>query len=147
MFVFYFDTINSWVTKNALVSNKLLLGITGETNQTLAAIHHTQSTIEFESFHDFNSFTALDCKAKNKGSLIEDYQKVYTWIDENGVRNFSDRNIDGNAIEKVIYTKNALDYFDLEIVGLNNEPVFKNSLESHLISLFRAYATLIGQKN
>jgi hypothetical protein len=95
--------------------------------------------------HNIHDIFNLNCRKDNLGVIrYEQIEGVYTWIDERGIKNYSDQKPNSNAELYRTSNSNALDFFELNLhaPGLSSE--FKNKLSSNLRAVFRAYTSLIG---
>ncbi|WP_081310500.1 DUF1570 domain-containing protein [Pseudoalteromonas luteoviolacea] len=73
-------------------------------------------------------------------------QGIYTWVDSNGVTNYSDQKPARGAKTYQPRSSRVLDYFDLEISGQTISNQFKNTLSSRLNAIFRGYTGIVGLK-
>ncbi|KZN69211.1 DUF4124 domain-containing protein [Pseudoalteromonas luteoviolacea] len=73
-------------------------------------------------------------------------QGIYTWVDSNGVINYSDQKPSRNAKTYQPRSSRVLDYFDLEISGQTISTQFKNTLSARLNAIFRGYTSIVGLK-
>jgi len=88
------------------------------------------------------------CDAPSLGSVtLQKTKGIYSWVDEKGVKNFSDQKPKAMAQEHVFVSKDALDFFDLTVSVPSSKVDLKNQIESKLYAVFRAYSELLGIQN
>ncbi|WP_462174162.1 DUF4124 domain-containing protein [Pseudoalteromonas xiamenensis] len=105
------------------------------------------STSQYASrVHEYHE--AFICDAPSLGSVTHQKTKgIYSWVDEKGVKNFSDQKPKVTAKEHVFVSKDALDFFDLNVSVPSSKLELKNQVESKLYAVFRAYSELLGIQN
>ncbi|WP_339144730.1 DUF1570 domain-containing protein [Pseudoalteromonas galatheae] len=69
---------------------------------------------------------------------------IYTWVDERGITNYSDKKPSSAAKHYQPERNRALDFFDLNISGPNITEKFKNTLSAKLNAVFRGYTSIVG---
>lgn len=90
-----------------------------------------------------------ECKAKPAvGNVaLQQTKGVYAWVDEKGVKTFSDVKPNHMANQIVVTSKDALDFFDLNVFTPNQNYLLRNQIESRLYAVFRSYSAMLGIKN
>lgn len=103
-----------------------------------------ESNFVAESVHELREAT-YECQAQSVGSVsLQKTQGVYAWVDAKGVKTFSDTKPHHIAQEIVVQSKDALDFFDLNVKTPNQNYLLRNQIESRLYAVFRAYSSMLG---
>lgn len=102
---------------------------------SFAYIHHTHRTFR------------KNCSKENLGTVkYEQVGGIYTWVDERGIKNYSDKKPHSRAELYRTTASTALDFFELDLQAPGLPSQFKNELSANLRAVFRAYTSLIGLK-
>ncbi|MBQ4864727.1 DUF1570 domain-containing protein [Pseudoalteromonas sp. MMG013] len=117
----------------------------------ISEFHVSQPSVilskESTYIHNNHKMFRKSCEKADLGAVkYEQVDGIYTWVDERGIKNFSDKK-PHSAAELYQTTKNnTLDYFELNVQAGGLPVRFKNQLSANLRAVFRAYATLVGLK-
>ena len=99
------------------------------------------------NFHrDFNERQlSRRCDQPDLGAVkYTQVEGIYTWTDERGIKNYSDKKPVTGAELYQSEQPQRLDYFDLKLHATQLSPKFKSELTARLRAVFRAYSHLVG---
>ncbi|KZN56851.1 hypothetical protein N474_09530 [Pseudoalteromonas luteoviolacea CPMOR-2] len=118
---------------------------TSHLRPTKEQVHHSKHQLGVDHQHTLRRFGR--CEPSNSERVKYRVERgIYTWVDSNGVTNYSDKKPAGGAKTYQPRSSRVLDYFDLEISGPTISHQFKNTLSSRLNAIFRGYTSIVGLK-
>lgn len=85
------------------------------------------------------------CKSKPTAGIKYRVENgIYTWVDEKGITNYSDKKPDSSALSYQPKRNQVIDFFELNISGTHITNQFKNVLSTKLNAVFRGYTSIVG---
>ncbi|MCF2856151.1 DUF1570 domain-containing protein [Pseudoalteromonas sp. SMS1] len=106
-------------------------------------IHHAERQTGVDHQHTLRRFGQCQPHSGERVKYRVE-QGIYTWVDSNGVTNYSDQKPARGAKTYQPRSSRVLDYFDLNISGQTISNPFKNTLSARLNAIFRGYTSIVG---